>query len=92
MIIKIKPLEINNEFADELLVELHKHNMTENSCNLYYHLRDSNQTMMIQDKKFPYKVLKFELLKIEGEDFIKIKENENYVVDYIINKLNLNRL
>lgn len=92
MIIKIIPIEINSEFANELLVEIHKHTMTESDCNVYYHLRDSNQKMMIGDKEIPYKILKWEILKVTGEDFEKIKENENYVVDYIINKFNLNVL
>lgn len=89
MIIKIEPIEINKEFADELLVELHKHSITEEGCNVYYHLRDSNQTMTIRDKEFPYKILKWEIIKVEGEEFQKIKNDENYVVEYIAKKLKL---
>ena len=48
--------------------------------------------MMIGDKEVPYKILKWEILKVEGEDFQKIKEDENNAVEYVINKLNLQRI
>lgn len=92
MLLKIKPIEINNEYANELLVEVHKHTMTESECNVYYHLRDSNQKMMIGDKEIPYKILKWEILKVTGEDFEKIKESEEYLLKYILNKFNLEQL
>lgn len=89
MIIQIKPVEINNEYANELLVEIHKHTMTESECSVYFHLRDSNQKMMVVDKELPYKILKQEIVKIEGKDFEKIKEDENNAVEYIVNKLKI---
>lgn len=63
--------------------------MTESECNVYYYLRDSNQTMMDGDKELPYKILKWEILKVEGEDFKKIKEDKNNAVEYTTNKLGL---
>lgn len=89
MLLKIKPIEINNEYANELLVEVHKHTMTESECNVYYHLRDSNQSMAVGDREVPYQILKWEILKVEGEEFNKIKQDENNAVEYVINKLGL---
>lgn len=89
MIIKINPYEVGDELADELLVELHKHKTTESSCFVYYHLRDSNQSTVAGEITIPYKILKWEILKVEGKDFEKIKQDENNAVEYVINKLGL---
>ena len=92
MIIQIKPIEINSEIADQLLVQVHTHSMTETSLNIYYNLNNSKKTMTIGEKELPYQILKWEILKVEGEDFEKIKEDENNAVEYVINKLNLQRI
>ncbi len=89
MIIQIKPIEIDSETADQLLVQVHTHSMTETSLNIYYNLNDSTQNMTVGEKVLPYKILKWEILKVEGEYFEKIKEDEKKSVEYVINKLKI---
>jgi hypothetical protein len=95
MIVKIQPTQIDNNTANELFIEVYNHTKTEDKVMVYYALRNSLETSSItrfETKEIltlPYKVLKSDRIIIEGEDFKQLMLDENFIISYLINLLEL---
>lgn len=94
MIQQIQPVQVRNETANQLLVNIHISSMTETQCDVYCYLVDTTQTAdyTLKDnttKTFPYKILEGNKFTFTGDDFNLIKQDENAALNIAANKLNV---
>lgn len=94
MVQQIQPVQVRNETANQLLVNIHTSSMTETQCDVYYYLIDTTQTTNYVSKSntnetLPYKILSFNKSTFTGDDFNLIKQDENAALNIAANKLNV---
>ena len=79
---------LNLGIADELRVFTRDDLETENSITVHYILIDTTKTTDIgHGQEIPYKVMHSDKTIIEGDNYLKYKENTNYITEIIITKL-----